>query len=317
MVKYNYRLADNRLQYKRILNKKEVWLNIPYEVEVEPLLNYVHYNNLHLKKDRMAARIFNLGYFWFGFTEDIDKCIKNCGKYHCECKVEKIHKKPKIIISKRPHIRYQANIWNLSDSLKINNNYILDVIDHFSKWSISYLLKNKESDLILSKIKSFINVNGPYDFFQANNGLEFNNMNLKIYLENLNIKYIRSAPYHPQSNGCCETLHKQVKRYLLDDFDKKKSKFDIYISIVNFSEFHNDLEHTTTKYKPNFLRNLEDEFIINEVIQNILQSMKKNFENYHPCPKNTMLLLNPDIVLKGKIYFVNKKRKNILSFLVY
>ena len=41
MVKDNYRLADNRLQYKRILNKKEVWLNIPFEVEVEPLLKYV------------------------------------------------------------------------------------------------------------------------------------------------------------------------------------------------------------------------------------------------------------------------------------
>ncbi len=79
MVKENYRLATNRLQYKRVLNKKEVWLNIPFEDEVEPLLNYVYYKYLHLKKDRMTTRIINLGYFWFGFTEDIHKCIKNCG----------------------------------------------------------------------------------------------------------------------------------------------------------------------------------------------------------------------------------------------
>ena len=55
-------------------------------------------------------------------------------------------------------------------------------------------------------------------------------MNLKIYNWNLNIKYIRSAPYHPQSNGCCKALYKQVKQYLLDDYEKKKTNL---ISILN------------------------------------------------------------------------------------
>ena len=43
-------------------------------------------------------------------------------------------------------------------------------------------------------------MNGPCKIFQTDNGLEFNNFELKIYLENINIDYIRSAPYHPQSN---------------------------------------------------------------------------------------------------------------------
>ena len=34
----------------------------------------------------------------------------------------------------------------------------------------------------------------------SDNGLEFNNRLLKIFLENKNILYFRSAPYHPQSN---------------------------------------------------------------------------------------------------------------------
>ena len=74
------------------------------------------------------------------------------------------------------------------------------MVDHFSKWTQSFLLKNKKSELIFSKIKTFINVNVPCKLFQTDNGSEFNNNILKIYLENLNIKYIRSAPYHPQSN---------------------------------------------------------------------------------------------------------------------
>ena len=118
------------------------------------------------------------------------------------------------------------------------------------------MLKNKESELILSKIKTFININLPCKIFQTDNGSEFNNNTLKVYLENLNIKYIRSAPYHPQSNGCCEALHKQIKQFLLDDFKNKKDNYDIDISIVNATESHNSLQHTITKYEPNYLRNI-------------------------------------------------------------
>ena len=82
--------------------------------------------------------------------------------------------------------------------------------------------KNKESQLVLSKIKSYIVMNGGSTYFQTDNGKEFKNLELKIFLENNNITYITSAPYHPQSNGCCEAIHKEIKKFLLDDLAKKK-----------------------------------------------------------------------------------------------
>ena len=94
------------------------------------------------------------------------------------------------------------------------NIYIaFDIIDHFSKWMSSYLLKNKSADLVLAKIKSFIRSNGTCNIFQTDNGKEFNNKILKIYLENDNIKFLRSSPYHPQSNGCCEAVNKKIKNF--------------------------------------------------------------------------------------------------------
>ena len=78
------------------------------------------------------------------------------------------------------------------------------------------MLKTKDSAILLSKIKSFIDINGLYKIFQTDNGLEFNNNLLKTYLENLNIKYVRGSPYHPQSNGCVEALHKSIKNFLLN-----------------------------------------------------------------------------------------------------
>ena len=97
MVNNNYRIIDLRLQYKYTGGKDPKWLYIPYESEIESILNYAHYNNNHLKKDRMSKHIIMLGFFWFGYTEYIKEFINKCGICHCEEAIEKIRKKPKII----------------------------------------------------------------------------------------------------------------------------------------------------------------------------------------------------------------------------
>ena len=53
--------------------------------------------------------------------------------------------------------------------LKINNNYCLDIIDHFSKWEYSYLLEDKTMFLVISKIKLFIMNFGKCKIFKMDN----------------------------------------------------------------------------------------------------------------------------------------------------
>ena len=98
MVNNNYRIIDGRLQYKYTGGKDPKWLYISYESEIESILNYAHYNNNHLKKDRMSKHIIILGFFWFAYTEYIKEFINKCGICHCEEAIEKIPKKPKIIM---------------------------------------------------------------------------------------------------------------------------------------------------------------------------------------------------------------------------
>ena len=45
---------------------------------------------------------------------------------------------------------------------------------------------------------------------------------MKTYLENNNINYLRSDPYHPKSIGFCEGVHKEIKNYLLDAKELQK-----------------------------------------------------------------------------------------------
>ena len=73
---------------------------------------------------------------------------------------------------------------------------------------------------------------------------------IKNILENNNIKYLRMLPYHLQSNGCCETVHKEVKSYLLRAKNLYKEKFNIEIYIADAIDFHNNRILKSIDYKP-------------------------------------------------------------------
>ena len=255
-----------------------------------------------------------MGYYWYGYSNDITKFIDECGICHTEKIKEKLPQIPKIILTKGPHKRYQADIWYLPDELKENTEYeyCLDIIDHFSKFMCSYLLKNKSSELVLAKIKSYIRTNNKCEIFQTDNGKEFNNQNLKIYLENNDIKFLRSAPYHPQSNGCCEAVHKEIKKFLLAQKENKKDKFDLDIAIEEAIDFHNNRKLKSTGYKPCEIKDITDENIIETVIANIIKSMRRKVKFDKKALKNSMLLINPEIKFQSNKYvLINKKSKKL------
>ena len=166
------------MQYKHNKNNKDLWLYIPYAEEVVAILNFLHYNNNHLKRDSMLKKIKEMVFSWNGMTANIEDSIHKYGVCYSISNTQKLSKKPKIIITYGPFRRYQADIWYLLDDLKIGHDflYVLDIIDHYSKWLYSFLLKNNSADMVLSKIKLFININGPSEIFQTDNGGEFVNL---------------------------------------------------------------------------------------------------------------------------------------------
>ena len=180
------------------------------------------------------------------------------------------------------------------------------------------MLKNKTTEFVVAKIKSFIRATGKCEILQKDNGKEFNNQLLKIYLENNHIKYLKSAPYHPQSNGCCESVHKEIKNYLLALKEKQKEKFDLDIAIEEAIDCHNNRKLKNTGYKPEELKDVIDEDIINEVIENIIKSMRRKIKIDQKALKNMLLknmllLIWTDIELISDKYILNKKKKFTVS----
>ena len=92
--------------------------------------------------------------------------------------------------------------WELDDEIKrlTGFSWVIDIIDHFSKFLISVPVKNNNGINILYCIKEFINYVGKPKEFQSDNGSEYKNNLIKNFLDDNNIIHIFSSPRHPKSN---------------------------------------------------------------------------------------------------------------------
>ena len=62
--------------------------------------------------------------------------------------------------------------WHLNQELRdvTDYNYVLDIIDHFSKWYYDYLLKAKSAEEVLKNIEIYIENFSKYKILQIDNG---------------------------------------------------------------------------------------------------------------------------------------------------
>ena len=74
---------------------------------------------------------------------------------------------------------------------------------------------------------------------QVDNDVEFKNKILEGYCNENNIKLIHSSPYHPQTNGVCEVVHKEIRKYIYTEFFKNKNNFNIEDELFDIIKIHN------------------------------------------------------------------------------
>ena len=189
-----------------IIEEANIYYKIPYSHEKNILINHIHINNNHCGRIQIINYLHKNHWYWYGMNHDIQEQIKTCINYYKPNKFKELKKKNKIIIDNGPHYRYVADLWYLNNSIQENSGYkyVIDIIDHFSKWYGGYLLKTKSAEEVLKKIDFYIENFGKPKILQVDNGTEFSNNLLDSYCIENGIKLIHSSPYHPQTNGVCE-----------------------------------------------------------------------------------------------------------------
>lgn len=94
-----------------------------------------------------------------------------------------------------------------------NHHYFLTTVDDYSRatWTILMHNKGETSQKLKEFIKEAINqFNVSLKTIRSDNGTEFLNTELKIFLKDLGIKHQLSCPYTPQQNSVVERKHRHI-----------------------------------------------------------------------------------------------------------
>ena len=153
------------------------------------------------------------------------------------------------------------DITELPIELKFNNkyNYLLNIIDHFSKFGMSIPVENKESNTTFNNLKVALECNGFPTEIGSDNGKEFRNNIIENYLKEKHIKFIHGLPYNPHSQGVVERFHKTIKDALYCLYSDNKEGFDLVHTLDIVIKKYNNHKHTTTNLSPNQIFYSNDE----------------------------------------------------------
>jgi len=179
----------NRRKYNNYSLKK-----VPFVKDLKQFLYQFHSNTNHKGFEAFRKALINDNIYYKGIIKDIQNIIDNCAI--CKLKNQKINLKKdekfNLILFKKPKDRYigdltsipiefKNNVNNTYYDINKNYNYIFTIIDHFSKFSESYLLKDKKQNTILNFLKNFFDFYGEPIEFGTDNGRELINLICKSY----------------------------------------------------------------------------------------------------------------------------------------
>ena len=158
-------------------------------------------------------------------------------------------KRNKISVSKINE-QWEADLVDMSMFSKQNNgyNYIMTVIDCFSKKAYAEPVKNKSAEAIRKAFHKIFKLSQPLNL-RTDRGLEFLNKILKSYLKNLNIHHFTSNDDRIKC-AIVERFNRTLKSRMFRYFTAKGTRK--YIDVLkDFITAYNNSYHRSIKMKPN------------------------------------------------------------------
>ena len=308
----NFNRLNKRMIIKNIFfnhNQLKELLIIPNKY-IKQILNYYHSKNGHKNYLILVNDIINAGFYCNNLYRLSRNYIKEC--IICCQNKKNIFKKPSQvnIFSNNPKDIYQMDITQIPELLRTNKdaNYLLTIIDHFSRYAYAYILKYKNAESVLVNFKHFVNIHGFCKKLQTDNGKEFCNKLISSYCCDNEVTLIHGRPYHPQTQGSIEAFNKEIKKILENLYLENKKDFDIFLYLPDALNIYNNNIHSVTKMKPSELFKTKDDKIIRQALLNIKKYNKKFKKSDNGFKIGTKCLLSNKFDITGK-YIKYKKFK--------
>ena len=203
----------------------------------EKLLQELHKDHPGVTRMKSVARSY---IWWPGLDKELENLAKSC----TACQAVK---------AAPPKVPLQPWVWpsrpwqrvHLDFASPFQGAMFLIAVDAFSKWPEVQVMSTTTVSATLDVLREWFCTHGIPEQIVTDNGSQFTADAFKVFTQRNGIRHIKSAPYHPASNGLAERFVQSLKQSLKASLNDGRSLTQRLIVPT-----HRTTAHATTGVPP-------------------------------------------------------------------
>ena len=158
----------------------------------------------------------------------------------------------KPLITGDPWERVSIDITGPHPKSSRGHEYILTLIDHFTKWGEAFPIRNHTAPTVVKQLVSqvFTRFGCPKQLL-SDQGPEFDSVLMTELCKSLHIDKVRTSPYKASTNGAVERFHRTLNSMLGKVVAENQRDWDEWLPLVMAA--YRASPHSATKLTPNML----------------------------------------------------------------
>ena len=209
---------------------------VPSPVQVK-VMEELHGTHPGISRMKSLARQY---VWWPGMDADLERKVKECSA------CQSAQKSP-------PCMPLHPWEWPHKPWLRIHADYagpfqgrtLLILVDAHSKWMDVHITSSATSAVTIEKMRSSFATLGLPEIMVTDNGPAFTSMEFAQFMQRNGIRHVKTAPYHPASNGLAERTVQTVKEGL-----RKMVDGSLETRLSRFLFHYRISPHSTTGVSP-------------------------------------------------------------------